>query len=549
MENNLTIAVDLDGTIAEYDGWKGEKHFGRPKPYAHEALQKMRQMGMKVIIHTARKHKGLVKQYLESENLPYDKIARNIDGKPIADVYLDDKGMKFKNWIQAMTDVMFEMDKGYSDDVFDLIVSKKPKKNPKKRKAVVEDEDAGKTQFVRLGHSSLSIAGIGDVVKAAYRLQGRMELQGLPISIENRRGSVRRGTDKDGHEWKTKVRDPYGYVRLTEGGDGEHLDCFIGPNKESDKVFILHLKQADDPTKWDEDKVYLGFDSRKDAIGSFQTHYDKAGQKLYGGMTEMNMAAFKQKIENLKGKILKSQKVKTRNILFKRAIQHRLNPLSFYCRLRDCGISKNMAKSMTRRYERVYVETSLGNETIKAHVRQHWRTRGGRTEFVHSHETHRTVLDKHPGTKPPELLRYKTVSDLKKVYEREYLGTKIEDPQGRAIGFNDFNFQHLTKIDSGRPDHYRCKRLMWIKDIIKDPDEIRQDPKDPQARLYIKKYLHCDYKGCKAARYLFVVKVDKEGVHPITAYPITHKYKMRQILSGMLLFEAMRKSLVSVVNL
>ena len=66
---------------------------------------------------------------------------------------------------------------------------------------------------------------------SGHKLQGRATFRGLNISIENRKGSVRRGVDSDGHEWATKMNYDYGYIRGTEGVDGDHLDCYLGGNK------------------------------------------------------------------------------------------------------------------------------------------------------------------------------------------------------------------------------------------------------------------------------------------------------------------------------
>ena len=73
-----------------------------------------------------------------------------------------------------------------------------------------------------------------------YELQGETDFQGLKIAIENRKGSVRSGVDMNGEAWKTKLTADYGYVRKTEGTDGDEVDVFIGENVESSKVFIIH---------------------------------------------------------------------------------------------------------------------------------------------------------------------------------------------------------------------------------------------------------------------------------------------------------------------
>lgn len=136
-------------------------------------------------------------------------------------------------------------------------------------------------------------------LEKSRRLHGRTTFQGLQISVENRRGSIRQGVDKDGHKWATKMKDAYGYIRgvARTGADDEHVDCFIGPDRGSERVFILHLMRADDPSKFDEDKVFLGFRDKAAVKASFKIHYDKAGQKLFGGITELPMEVFKKRLE------------------------------------------------------------------------------------------------------------------------------------------------------------------------------------------------------------------------------------------------------------
>lgn len=48
------IGVDLDGTLVEYDGWRGEEHFGRPVPAMVERVRKWLAEGREVRVFTAR---------------------------------------------------------------------------------------------------------------------------------------------------------------------------------------------------------------------------------------------------------------------------------------------------------------------------------------------------------------------------------------------------------------------------------------------------------------------------------------------------------------
>jgi hypothetical protein len=48
------IGVDLDGTLAEYDNWRGSMHIGAPIPLMVERVKKWRAEGVPVKILTAR---------------------------------------------------------------------------------------------------------------------------------------------------------------------------------------------------------------------------------------------------------------------------------------------------------------------------------------------------------------------------------------------------------------------------------------------------------------------------------------------------------------
>ena len=48
------IGVDLDGTLARYDGWQGIEHIGEPIPKMLERIKRWRKEGKEVKIFTAR---------------------------------------------------------------------------------------------------------------------------------------------------------------------------------------------------------------------------------------------------------------------------------------------------------------------------------------------------------------------------------------------------------------------------------------------------------------------------------------------------------------
>ena len=141
---------------------------------------------------------------------------------------------------------------------------------------------------------------------SGYKLQGKKKYMGMDISIENKKGSIRKGKDKDGHKWKCKMHSDYGYIKKTVGKDKDHLDCYLGPNKISETVFVVH--QNDPVTKkYDEDKVMLGFNNAGEAKKAYTKQYDHPG--FYGSMTILPIEKFKEKIfsNKFKESMVKSQ--------------------------------------------------------------------------------------------------------------------------------------------------------------------------------------------------------------------------------------------------
>ena len=157
-------------------------------------------------------------------------------------------------------------------------------------------------ELKRLGFGDLaktsSVALVERLVefrKLAYTLQGHMQVQGLPISVENRKGSVRKGVDKDGKPWRTKFEYPYGFIKNTEGKDGEEIDAYIGPNKKALNVFVVHQHKLDGKGH-DEDKVFFGFDSIEEVRAAYLRHYNGVGKKLLGPISTIAVDELKRRL-------------------------------------------------------------------------------------------------------------------------------------------------------------------------------------------------------------------------------------------------------------
>lgn len=131
-------------------------------------------------------------------------------------------------------------------------------------------------------------------VTLSRQLENRLKWHGLNISIENDKGSTRNGVGKDGKPWSVAMQHPYGYIRRTEGVDGDHIDCFMGPDKQAEFVYVVHQKE---PTtgSYDEDKCMLDFPNEAAAKDAFLVNY--SDPRFFHSMTILPVAEFIEKVK------------------------------------------------------------------------------------------------------------------------------------------------------------------------------------------------------------------------------------------------------------
>ncbi len=122
--------------------------------------------------------------------------------------------------------------------------------------------------------------------------KGHLTLLGLDIALENPKGSTRSGTDQDGRPWQSTMTHDYGYIKRTQGADGDHVDVFIGDKPESEMVYVVD--QVDPKTgKFDEHKVMMGFADEQAARAGYLGNYEEGWQGL-GAIKAMPVDAFKR---------------------------------------------------------------------------------------------------------------------------------------------------------------------------------------------------------------------------------------------------------------
>ncbi len=160
-------------------------------------------------------------------------------------------------------------------------------------------------------------------VLLSHRLHNRKQWHGLDVSIENEKGTLRSGTDKNGNDWSQLISVPYGYIRMshksrpeehvgkpsTIGNDEDHIDCYLGNDSTAQFVYIVH--QNDPDTKaYDEDKVILNASNEATAKQIYMSNHGRS-EEAFGFMTTMTVREFKQALEDGHGQLKLKQSKET----------------------------------------------------------------------------------------------------------------------------------------------------------------------------------------------------------------------------------------------
>ena len=123
---------------------------------------------------------------------------------------------------------------------------------------------------------------------------GHVRIMGMPISIENPKGSYRRYKNEDGSIGKNQMKNHYGYFTNTTGNgkDGDAVDVFIGPNIENCE-YVYVVDQNNEQGEFDESKVMLGFNSTEHAKKAYMANYS-ADWTGFRTITKVPLNVFKK---------------------------------------------------------------------------------------------------------------------------------------------------------------------------------------------------------------------------------------------------------------
>ena len=108
------------------------------------------------------------------------------------------------------------------------------------------------------------------------------------VAVETPKYGMRQGPG-----WISTPPADYGYIVNTTGADGDEMDCYLGPNPESNMVYVVDQNQIGRPD-FDEHKVMLGYgDDMQAAYDDYMAGHSHA-PSIFRNITPMSVQEFKK---------------------------------------------------------------------------------------------------------------------------------------------------------------------------------------------------------------------------------------------------------------
>lgn len=103
MTRTEKVCVDLDGVLAQYDGWKGVEHIGEPIPGAQDFTRQLADKYLVIVYTTRCNHEvnegktrsellALVRDWLTRHGFVWHQIYMGA-GKPLCKAFIDDRAI------------------------------------------------------------------------------------------------------------------------------------------------------------------------------------------------------------------------------------------------------------------------------------------------------------------------------------------------------------------------------------------------------------------------------------------------------------------------
>ena len=172
-------------------------------------------------------------------------------------------GKKGARFMDGLVRQMLEPDKGWKSDVV----------LPTAEAATIGEQIAA-------AEAEVNTSPTDKQKEAGNYKMGHVRVGAFDVTIENPKGSVRRGTDATGKKWEQTMSHTYGYIKGTEGVDGDHIDVFLSSDIDGwDGRRVYVVDQYNPDGTFDEHKVMLGFNSEEDAYNAYLSNYESGWEK------------------------------------------------------------------------------------------------------------------------------------------------------------------------------------------------------------------------------------------------------------------------------
>lgn len=99
----LQVIIDLDGVIAE-EKPTFERPLAKPIAGAKKSVNSLFEEGHTIVLYSARSWSEylMTENWLKKNGIKYHQL---IMGKPVGDVWIDDRAVKFISWNETMSEI------------------------------------------------------------------------------------------------------------------------------------------------------------------------------------------------------------------------------------------------------------------------------------------------------------------------------------------------------------------------------------------------------------------------------------------------------------
>lgn len=125
----------------------------------------------------------------------------------------------------------------------------------------------------------------GAQIEADVYRKGHIVVDGMDVSIETAKGTMRRSKPGTKPAWEVKMPAHYGDIKGTIAADGDNVDISIGDKGGNGRYWIID--QNTPAGEFDEHKVQTGVDSKAEALAQYKAGFaDKFGDKIFRAISD-----------------------------------------------------------------------------------------------------------------------------------------------------------------------------------------------------------------------------------------------------------------------